>query len=66
MRRTLLASALPIASLFCLRAGPTPDGRVKPDVVAPGTVTSAKVGYGSADDCELQTMAVSGGAEWGW
>ena len=39
-------------------AGPTPDFRIKPDIVAPGTVTSAKVGYGSNPDCDLWTMEV--------
>jgi hypothetical protein len=38
--------------------GPTVDFRVKPDIVAPGTVTSARVGAGSANDCGLTTMAV--------
>jgi hypothetical protein len=37
--------------------GPTVDFRVKPDIVAPGTVTSARVGAGSANDCGLTTMA---------
>lgn len=40
-------------------SGPTVDFRVKPDIVAPGTVTSARVGAGSANDCGLTTMAVS-------
>lgn len=32
--------------------------------MAPGTVTSAKAGDGSADDCGLTTMAVGGDAGW--
>lgn len=42
------------------RTGPTTDKRVKPDILAPGTITSAAAGLGSADDCGLTTMAVSG------
>ena len=39
--------------------GPTTDKRVKPDILAPGTITSAAVGLGSSQDCSLTTMAVS-------
>lgn len=31
---------------------------MKPDILAPGTLTSAAVGDGSSQDCELMTMAV--------
>eukprot|EP00887_Chlorella_sp_A99_P001740 scaffold19.g1740.t1 len=37
--------------------GPTPDGRVKPDIVAPGTVVSAKVGLTGTNTCGTTTMA---------
>jgi subtilisin family serine protease len=37
--------------------GPTTDKRVKPDILAPGTITSAAVGLGSSEDCSLTTMA---------
>ncbi|PSC76615.1 Serine protease ABC transporter B family tagA isoform A [Micractinium conductrix] len=54
------ASAVPTYSFENLATyssqGPTPDYRVKPDIVAPGTITSAAVGYG-ADDCGLVTYA---------
>ena len=36
--------------------GPTPDGRVKPDLVAPGIVQSAAAAKGGAATCKVRTM----------
>lgn len=51
--------SLPLLSLsLALAPGPTTDSRLKPDILAPGTITSAARGLGSGADCELTTMAV--------
>lgn len=34
--------------------GPTPDGRVKPDLLAPGTLQSAYTDPSTKDACDLQ------------
>ena len=39
--------------------GPTLDGRVKPDIVAPGTVTSAEAQDTGKESCGLVTYGVS-------
>ncbi|KAL6772119.1 hypothetical protein ACKKBG_A28990 [Auxenochlorella protothecoides x Auxenochlorella symbiontica] len=36
--------------------GPTPDGRVKPDLVAPGSLFSAKSSTSGTETCELQGL----------